>query len=69
MDGFTGLLPTKVGGKKIIRCTNCKKAHEVTYHGQARENDTYVYKCSCNHELFTETNGEGYRVIELEAAP
>ena len=65
MNGFTGKWPTKVGEQTVIRCKNCNKGYKVTYHGPGSENDTYTHKCSCGHDLFTETNKEGYSVIEM----
>jgi hypothetical protein len=62
MNGYSGSLPTKVGQQATIICKKCGKNYRVTYHGQAQENDTYTHKCSCDHGLFTETNGDGYSV-------
>jgi RNase P subunit RPR2 len=65
MYGIKGRLPTQVGRQTVITCNNCGNKYSVTYHGPGLENDTYTYKCSCGHELFTETNGEGYEVKEI----
>jgi hypothetical protein len=65
MNGFTGRLPTQVGRQTVIACNNCGKKHSVTYHGPGLENDTNTHKCSCGHDLFTESNGEGYNVKEM----
>jgi DNA-directed RNA polymerase subunit RPC12/RpoP len=61
---FKGRLPTEVGEQTIIECPKCGKKYQVTYHGEAMENDTYTYNCSCGHKLFTETDRKGYSVKE-----
>jgi len=65
MEGANGRLPTQVGRTSIITCKGCGKKHKVTYHNKALENDTYVHRCSCGHELFAETGGHGYGVVEM----
>jgi len=59
---FNGRLPRISGVPTVIECPECKKTHQVTYHGKGIENDTYDHICSCGNVLFTETNRDGYRV-------